>query len=187
MKIKSLTNKSNKFTAILFVAYILIFASCKKGDTGPAGETGPQGPQGTPGPTAIYTDITANYNGSSSLFTYSSYANLDNSIILVYFKDQANNNSLVQTPFLWYNGTSSPVAYLFSEVEKSSCSCNDLIKIYAQKPNFSQTTPAFTVATTLAFRIVEIKTTQRTINPDSTLLPMDLSYNSVKKHFGLQD
>ncbi len=169
--------------AILFVL-VLGLSSCQKGDSGAVGPQGPAGPQGTAGPKALSIDIIATFSASSSAYSYSSYANLDSSAILVYFKDQANNNSLVQTPFLWYNGTSSAVAYLWATVEKSTCKCNDLIKIYAQKPNNSQNTSAFTTSTTLAFKIVEIKSAYSNMRLE---LPDDLSYENIRKVYNIKD
>ncbi len=178
MKIKSKQSTKNILT--FFVACTLLLSSCKKGDTGPAGAQGPQGESAKPGPPATYIDIIANYTGSNVVFSFSTYGDSYKNAILVYFKDQANNNALVQTPFTWYNGTNSPVAYIWAEVEKSSCNCNDLVKIYAQKPNANQNTPAFTAPTQLAFRIVEIPVSFRT-------LPKDLSYESIKNEYNLKD
>jgi len=50
--LKTLTTKTNllKLSAVLIGA-LLVFSSCKKGDTGPAGATGPAGPAGPTGTT----------------------------------------------------------------------------------------------------------------------------------------
>lgn len=172
--------KTAKVIATLFVACGLIFSSCKKGDTGPKGDKGDTGPQGQEGPSAKYADITANFNGTSSyisfpLYTVNNYT--DGDAVITYFKDPANSNWLVQTPFTWYNGTSSPVAYFWSNIASAT------LFIYAQKPGFGQYTPAFTVATQHFFRVVVIKASQRVANPNVNYA----DYNEVKNTFNLPD
>ncbi|MDX2173290.1 MAG: hypothetical protein SFY56_09230 [Bacteroidota bacterium] len=178
MKVESVFKLSKKIS--IGFALVMIISSCKKGDTGPQGPQGLQGNQGKQGPPSTYVDIVANYSSSKAMYSFSSYGDIYKDATIVYFKDQANNNAWVQIPFTWYNGTSSPVAYLWAETEKSSCNCNDLVKIYAQKPNAGQFTSAFTVPTTLEFRIVSIPMSFKT-------MPKDLSYESIKKEYNLKD
>ena len=54
----------------LVIAVIILLASCKKGDTGPAGAAGPTGPAGAPGPTGP-----AGPAGAANVF-YSAWLNV---------------------------------------------------------------------------------------------------------------
>jgi hypothetical protein len=174
--IKKTLNISN-LIPIIIVSCVVAFSSCKKGEIGPAGPQGTQGQTGPVGQKATSTDVTANFTPTSSSVSFSITTNT-NDIVLVYFKDPANSNSIVQTPFTWYNNTPSPVAYFWFQVNPTT------VTVYAQKPTSGQSVPAFTSATNLDFRIIVISAYNRTVNPT---LPTDLDYDSVKKQYNLKD
>ncbi len=162
---------------LITVICMLVFSSCKKGETGPAGPQGIQGQTGPVAQKATSTDVTANFTPTSSSVSFSITTKPED-IVLVYFKDPANSNSIVQTPFTWYNNTPSPVVYFWFQVNPTT------VTVYAQKPTSGQSVPAFTATTNLDFRIIVITAYGRTISPT---LPTDLDYDSVKKQYNLKD
>lgn len=167
--------KTKIFTTItVFAVIILTFIRCAK--DGPVGPTGPQGPAG---PSAQYVDITATFDGTSSfvLADMGSVYFSSTDEIITYFKDPTNNNWLVQTPFTWYNAGSAPYAYFWALRGSAT------LWIYAQKPGYSISTPAFTTPTTEYFRAVIIKASARKANPNVNYE----NYQEVKKAFSLKD
>ena len=117
--------KKITFPAIITILTVLIFTSCKKGDSGPAGPVGPAGPTGVAGPegnanvsvdTFTLTSSDWLWNSSYSFTTengsYTSYFTryhdrsfskltadvLDKGIVLVYFTSSSATNSSQWTP-----------------------------------------------------------------------------------------
>ena len=183
------TNKKTvKVIATIFVAFGLIFSSCKK-DPGPKGDTGSQGPAGPAGTngtngingtngnanvvsssitTASWTYVAPSWEMS---FTYPAINQdiLDNGAVLVYVKSGSN---YYQLPYTFYPSSSYSRTYTFVHYLGG-------LKVFVTDSDLTQpTNPG-----TLTFKVVAIAASGKMANPN---LNYD-DYNAVKKAFNLQD
>lgn len=178
----------NLLTLLLGLTLLISFTACEKeGPIGPQGEQGPQGATGANGADgadgadgqsaldAKTFNYTLTFTTSDTWQTYSGITGFDtDDVIITYVQFETINNVpfWTQIPFTYGGITYFPE---FSETTGQ-------IYINTIKSDGSAGSP-WTATTTLGFKSVLIKSSQRTLQPD-----LDYSdYLKVKEVFGLED
>jgi hypothetical protein len=180
---------------IIFFFILVLSASCKKGDTGPAGAAGPAGatgatgaagPQGVAGNANVitYTYASQTFTGLLNLtLTNISQGRVDSSLVLVYFNpsDQAatawypcpglGSNGAYDTRYLIYQTGTSPSTYTVALRTMTLAGA------------------AYTTAVTFAkVRVILASSSSILTGGRSSQPAVDLSdYNAVKKYYNIAD
>jgi hypothetical protein len=162
--------KTAKVIATLFVAFGLMFTSCKKGDTGPKGDKGDAGPQ------AKTFNFNLTFNSGDTFKSYSGITGFDtDDVVMVYVKYETLGSTDYWSPL--------PVIInnLVNFIPEFSDQTGHLF-INTLNANGTSGSP-WTSTATFAFKAVLIKSSQRIANPNVNYN----DYNAVKKAFDLKD
>lgn len=170
-----------KMTAVIAGLALMLSAttSCKKGDTGPQGEkgaTGATGAQGEAGPQAKTFNFSLTFSSTVNYGAFNGITGYDaDDAILFYTKYETLSGTDYWAPLPVVLANTVNIIPEFSNTTGN-------VFINTLKAN-GQTGSPWTTTTTLAFKAVLIKSSQRLLNPTVNYN----NYSEVKKVFNLKD